>query len=115
MQQKHTNTQRFEKQAQDAVARAQALLNDHPELNVVMLELNEAYGLLEMALNPDNNTDPRLPFDGFIPQLESDEFGSEDFGPRDTIQEALAILERIQARASAMDDEVERQYMIRCI
>ncbi len=107
--------QRLEKQAQDAIERAQKLLESRPELNSVMLELNEAYGLLETALSPGNDTDSRMEFEWFLPQVYSDKFGEEDFGARDTFYDALAVLERIQAKANNLNDDVEREYLIRCL
>jgi len=107
--------QRLEKRAQEAIERAQKMLESHPELNDVMRELDEAYGLLETALNPGNDADSRMNFDCFIPQVYSDEYGSEDFGVRVTFQDALAVLERVQARESDVGDGVDREYLIRCI
>lgn len=107
--------QRLEKQAQDAIERAQKLLESRPELNSVMLELNEAYGLLETALNPDNDSDPRVEFSYFIPQFYSMEDGEDFLGRSETFQEALAVLEQVHASAIDLKDGVHREYSIRCI
>ena len=49
----------------------------------------------------------------FVPVLKSEEFGVEEFAPRLRIENALTALKDIQLQCLALNDGIEREYLIR--